>query len=87
MRRSRASDRTVLVYTRQMTRRTSILIDDTLLEKAQKALGTSGLKNTVDKAFHEAIRAHLRLRLSDRIQSGEGIDRSPALLEESRPIR
>ncbi len=70
-----------------MSRRTTLLIDDALLDQAQKALGTKGLKETVDKAFREAIRRHLRERLADRIATGAGIDRSPELLVESRPPR
>lgn len=70
-----------------MTRRTTIDIDDELLIGAQAALGTHGLKDTVDAALREAIRRALRDRLGDRISSGAGIDRSPELLDETRPGR
>jgi Arc/MetJ family transcription regulator len=70
-----------------MTRRTTIQVDDELLRQAQKALGTKGLKETVDRAFEEAIRRDLRDRLARRIETGTGVDRSPELLAESRPIR
>ena len=70
-----------------MTRRTTIDIDDELLTGAQAALGTRGLKDTVDAAFREAIRRSRRDRLGQRIASGAGIDRSPALLDETRPVR
>lgn len=70
-----------------MTRRTTIDIDDELLAGAQAALGTRGLKDTVDAAFREAIRRTLRERLGERIASGEGIDRSSAVLEQTRPVR
>ena len=70
-----------------MPRRTTIEIDDELLSRAQAALGTRGLKDTVEKAFHEAIRRDLRQRLAARIETGEGIDRSPELLDETRPTR
>jgi len=76
-----------MVYTPGMSRRTTIEIDDALLSGAQKALGTKGLKDTVDRAFREAIRRALRGRLADRITTGEGIDRSPELLDASRPSR
>ena len=59
----------------------------TLLSRAQKALGTRGLKDTVEKAFREAIRRDLRERLAKRIETGAGVDRSPELLAESRPTR
>ncbi len=70
-----------------MARRTTLQVDDALLGQAQEALGTRGLKETVDKAFREAIRRHLRQRLAERISTGEGVDRSPELLAESRPPR
>lgn len=70
-----------------MPRRTTIEIDDELLNRAQKALGTRGLKDTVERAFQEAIRRDLREKLADRIESGEGIDRSQPLLDDSRPTR
>jgi Arc/MetJ family transcription regulator len=71
----------------RMPRRTTIDVDDELLSRAQEALGTRGLKDTVEKAFHEAIRRDLRERLADRIETGAGIDRSPALLDQTRPTR
>ncbi len=70
-----------------MPRRTTIDVDDELLSRAQEALGTRGLKDTVEKAFHEAIRRDLRERLADRIETGAGIDRSPDLLDQTRPTR
>lgn len=70
-----------------MTRRTTIDVDEDLLIGAQAALGTTGLKDTVDAAFSEAIRRSLRQRLGKRIATGDGIDRSVALLDETRPVR
>jgi Arc/MetJ family transcription regulator len=70
-----------------MPRRTTIEVDDELLSRAQEALGTRGLKDSVEKAFCEAIRRDLRSRLAARIDTGEGIDRSPELLGETRPTR
>ena len=75
------------VYTDCMSRRTTLEVDDALLSQAQQALGTRGLKETVEKAFREAVRRHLRERLAERISTGDGIDRSPQLLAESRPRR
>jgi Arc/MetJ family transcription regulator len=70
-----------------MTRRTTLEIDDVLLRQAQGALGTTGLKDTVEKAFREVIRRRLRDRLAERIVAGTGVDRSPDLLADSRPTR
>ena len=70
-----------------MSRRTTIEVDDQLLSRAQKALGTRGLKDTVDKAFREAIRRDLRERLAARIGTGAGVDRSRGVLTETRPTR
>jgi Arc/MetJ family transcription regulator len=75
------------MYHRVMVRRTTLEVDDVLLRQAQGALGTTGLKDTVEKAFREAIRRRLRDRLADRIDAGTGIDRSPRLLAASRPTR
>ena len=72
------------IYLTCMKRRTTIGVDDALLSQAQEALGTKGLKETVDQAFREAIRRHLRRRLAERIETGSGVDRSPELLAETR---
>ncbi len=76
-----------MVYIQEPMRRTTLQVDDALLTQAQKALGTSGLKETVDEAFREVVRRHLRDRLAKRVVTGTGIDRSPELLAESRPLR
>jgi Arc/MetJ family transcription regulator len=70
-----------------MSRRTTIDIDDALLASAQVALGTSGLKDTVDAALLAAVQQSARTRLAERIASGAGIDRSEALLAQTRPTR
>lgn len=58
-----------------MARRTTIMVDEQLLAQAQEVLGTTGLKDTVDKALTEAVRAQRRRRLMERIETGEGFDR------------
>jgi Arc/MetJ family transcription regulator len=70
-----------------MVRRTTIDIDDALLSGAQAALGTTGLKDTVDAALRAAVRQSARARLAARIASGAGVDRSQALLVQTRPAR
>jgi Arc/MetJ family transcription regulator len=68
-------------------RRTSLEIDEERLARAQRALGTTGIKDTIDRALDEVHRAELRRRLAERIRSGKGIDRGEELLEASRRWR
>ena len=65
-------------------RRTSVMIDEAQLTRAQRALGTSGIKDTIDRALDEVIRADLRRRLAQRIETGQGIDRGDEVLAASR---
>lgn len=67
-----------------MLRRTTIEVDEDLLAKAQTVLGTTGLKDTVDAALDEVVRAHLRKRLAERIKTRRGIDLSPKVLRASK---
>jgi Arc/MetJ family transcription regulator len=68
-------------------RRTSIELDEEQLTRAQRVLGTKGVKDTVERAFDQVLRADLRRRLAERIRSGEGIDRGDEVLDESRRWR
>lgn len=74
-------------YNTAMPRRTSIDVDDEKLARVQQVLGTTGLKDTVERAFDEVLRAHLRRRLAERIRTGEGVDRGPEILKAVRPER
>ena len=65
-----------------MSRRTSVIIDDDLVEQAKRALGTNGITDTIEAALHEAIRAERRRRLVRRFRSGDGFD--DAALVEAR---
>jgi Arc/MetJ family transcription regulator len=65
-------------------RKTTIEVDEELLARAQEALGTKGLKDTVDRALEDAWRAHLRRRLLHRIRTQEGVDIGPQMLEQTR---
>lgn len=69
-----------------MNRRTTIVVDEELLADAQAALGTRGLKATVDRALQEAVRAAARERLASRLESGDGFDRA-LLSDEARRAR
>jgi len=65
-------------------RRTSLEIDEEQLTRAQHVLGTTGIKDTIDRALEEVLRADLRRRLAERIRSGEGIDRGDEILTAAR---
>jgi Arc/MetJ family transcription regulator len=69
-----------------MERRTTIVVNEELLADAQAALGTRGLKATVDRALAEAVRAAARERLAARLESSEGFDRA-LLSDEARRAR
>lgn len=64
--------------------RTSIELDEHRLARVQSVLGTTGIKDTLERAFDEVLNADLRRRLSRRVRSGEGIDRGDRILEASR---
>jgi hypothetical protein len=51
----------------------------------QSVLRTSGVKDTIETAFNEILRADLRKRLADRIRHGDGIDRGDTILQATRP--
>jgi Arc/MetJ family transcription regulator len=70
-----------------MSRKTTITVDEELLARAQKVLGTSGLKETVDKALSEAVRAQLRRDLARRLRTGEGLDFSEPVIRAARQWR
>lgn len=61
-------------YTPHMTRKTTIEVNDQLLEEAREALGTRGLKDTVDAALSEVVRAAKRRALAARLATGKGLD-------------
>lgn len=67
-----------------MTRRTTIDVDEDRLRQAQKALGTSGLKDTVDAAFDEVIRLRLVKDLIEQLRTQEGIELSHEVLRVSK---
>jgi Arc/MetJ family transcription regulator len=64
--------------------KTTVEIDLQLLRRAQEVLGTKGIKETIDRALSEVWRTHLRLRLAERLRTGEGLDLSPEMLKDVR---
>jgi len=69
-----------------MRRRTTIEIDDRLVAEARSVLGTRGLRDTVETALRETVRAARRARLADRLAVPDGLDRG-ALGEARRTWR
>jgi Arc/MetJ family transcription regulator len=65
-------------------RRTSLEIDEERLSRAQKVLGTTGVKDTIERALDEVLRADLRRQLAARIRTGQGVDRSETLFKATR---
>ncbi len=70
-----------------MTHRTTIELDEDLLEQTKQVLGTSGIRETVEGAMREVTRTAKRSRLAERIRSGEGFDQGSEILSASRPTR
>ncbi len=70
-----------------MTHRTTIELDEDLLEQTKQVLGTSGIRETVEGAMREVTRAAKRSRLAERIRNGEGFDQGSEIFAASRPTR
>jgi Arc/MetJ family transcription regulator len=49
-------------------------IDDDKLATAKELLGTSSMKQTVDRALDEAIALQRRKDLLERLRTGDGLD-------------
>jgi Arc/MetJ family transcription regulator len=60
------------MYVLSASKRITIEMDEQLLAAAQAVLG--GLKETVDRALTEVVRAFRRRALADRLGSGKGLD-------------
>jgi Arc/MetJ family transcription regulator len=60
-------------YTGDM-RKTTLTIDEDLVERARDILGTHGIKDTVDRALEEVIAADARRALVRRFETQDGLD-------------
>ena len=78
-------DSAVDVYIRGVKHRTTIELDQELLDEAREVLGTSGIRETVERAMRDAIDAELRRQLGEQIRAGEGFDTGPEILAQTRP--
>ena len=55
-------------------RKTSVDIDDRLLEQVRDVLGTSSIKGTIDGALREVMRAEARRREIEALAGMDGLD-------------
>ncbi len=55
-------------------RKTTLTVDDDVLSMAQQALGTRGVKDTIDAALHEVIAAEVHREYFDRLRTMRGLD-------------
>ena len=54
--------------------RTTIVLDQKKLAKVRRVLGTTGIKETVERAFDEILAMELRKRAVERLIKMDGID-------------
>jgi Arc/MetJ family transcription regulator len=54
--------------------RTTIVLDEKKLAKVRRVLGTTGIKETVERAFDEILAMELRKRHVERLIRQDGID-------------
>ena len=55
-------------------KKTTLEIDEKLVEEASRVLGTRGLKATVDRALREAIAAEARRQVVDQLSTMDGLE-------------
>jgi Arc/MetJ family transcription regulator len=55
-------------------RKTTLQIDDQVIDRAREILGTKGIKDTVDAALREVLVADARRRDSERMRTMRGLD-------------
>ena len=55
-------------------RKTSVIIDDRLLEQARSLLGTASIRDTIDRALREILRAEARRQEVAALSEMDGLD-------------
>lgn len=58
--------------------RTTLVLDVKKLAKVRRVLGTTGIKDTVERAFDEILAMEVRKRAVARLVSQEGLDLADA---------
>jgi Arc/MetJ family transcription regulator len=61
-------------YTFNVAHKTTIVLDQRKLSRVRRVLGTTGIKETVDRAFDEILAIELRKRAVARLIKMDGID-------------
>lgn len=67
--------------------KTTLLVDDAKIRRARKLLGTTGIKDTIDRALDEVIALAARRTFIDRMGRMEGFDRKILLNVRERAWR
>ena len=62
-------------------RRTVIELDQTLLDRAKEVLGTSTIKETVNRALQQVLVAEAREDLLAQLTTADGLDLDPGVRE------
>lgn len=55
-------------------RKTTVRIDSKKLERARQALGTRGIRDTIEGAFDDVLAVHARSRLVEKLRGMQGLD-------------
>ena len=55
-------------------KKTTLEVDETLVDEASRVLGTRGLEATVNRALREAIAAEARRQIVDQLTSMDGLE-------------
>lgn len=59
--------------------KTTLVVDDSKIRKAQRVLRTKGIRDTIERALDEVIASDARARAVERLLRLEGIDREVLL--------
>ncbi len=65
-----------------MTRRTTIELDEAMLAEAREILGTTGIKDTVDAALAQVVKRERLRRFAEETVTGQLFEMNPALRDE-----
>ena len=69
------------------THRTTVELDMQAIERAQELLGTTTIRETIDRALHEVVRLRALQRAADLVRGGKLNLVTPEDLAELRRVR